>query len=366
MSKLTKGLIAILLISCLLITAIPAFAEDEEIGGFPYKIVEFSGLEEVPFTSNGVDGLRIEEGLLCGTSTGGDPHMPYSGGLTMSADMIDYIILTFAADSTDHSFQFFFTTETIGWSEAASLRYDYSADEPDEDGYYTIVLDTSVCAEWKGTITNFRLDPFSAEGTFAFDSIIFWSTSSTVFYVDFAGLTEAPFSKSGNVGQLFVENGYLYGSSNGGDPYMNYTGEVNFDAANVDFIRFRMKNFSSSNNFQFFFTTGTIGWSEAASFKVDLTKCPKDEFGWIYVEIDTSVCAEWKGTVTGFRLDPFQAKGVFKFGAISFEAAPLVIEAEEEVAPEVVAPIAAKTGLGWGVIQYLLNWYNNYTISRWF
>ena len=370
MSKLTKGFIAILMICCLIITAVPAFAEDaadESIGGFPFKVVDFIGVEEVPFGGNGVDNLYIEDGIFYGTSTGGDPHMPYTPGLDFSADMIDYIIISMFADSDSTSFQFFFTTDTIGWSEDASFRYDFAGDEVDEDGFYTIVLDTATCAAWAGTITGFRVDPFSAEGEFAFKYVTFWSTSPTVFVADFSQYTEAPFTKSGHVDQLFVEDGYLYGSSTAGDPHINFTGDVNFAAANVDTITFRMKAFSANKNFQMFFTTDSIGWSEAASFKVDLTTCEKDAFGWIYVTIDTSTCAEWKGTVTGFRLDPFSAKGVFKFGAISFNA-PVVIEPETDIGEPAVKEEEKKaSGFNWGVIQYLLNFYSTYNVyDLWF
>ncbi len=357
MLKITKGLIALFLMSCFLITAIPAFAADseEELDGFPYLTVDFEGLTEVPFSGNNIENLYIENGVYYGTSNGGDPHMPYSPGVNFAADSVDYIIIRLKADSESSAFQFFFTTDTIGWSEAASYKYDYSTSEKDEDGFVTITLDTSTSTEWKGTVTGFRLDPFSAVGTFAFDSIVFWSTATTIATVDFSKYETAPFGASGDIGQLFIEDGYLYGSSKGSDPFLNFNDTFGVTAAHVGAIHFRMKAFSANKNLQLFFTTETISWSEAASFKVDLTKCPKDAFGWIYVEIDTSVCAEWKGKITNFRLDPFSGIGVYKFGAISFDVALNEIPVAPAVPAAVAPPKTAAPVYNYGVLLYWLH-----------
>lgn len=366
MSKITKSLIAFLLMSCLLIMAVPAFAADdekaEEIDGYAYLSIDFEGVEEVPFTSNNVEDLSVADGVFSGTSTSADPHMLYTPGVNFPADKVDYIIIKLAAESENSDFQFFFTTETTDWSEDASFKYDFaSVDEVDEvdeadeaeDGLVTIIIETSTCPEWKGTITGFRLDPFSATGTFAFDSIVFWSTDTNIASVNFDDL--AAFGHNDDVVQLFVEDGYLYGESAGGDPFMNYTETLDLDAANVGAINFRMKAFSENTSFQFFFTTETVDWSEAASFKVDLSECRKDAFGWIYVEIDTSECAEWKGKITGFRLDPFSSAGVFKFGTINFDVAVNTIPEEAaETVDVIVPPKVPAPVFDYGVMLYFL------------
>lgn len=359
----------------MLIMAVPVFAadeaatatdettaEEEVLSGFAFLTVGFDGLTEAPFTGSGnVTDLKAADGIVSATSNGGDPFLNYTPGVSFAADKVDYIIIRMAADSTSTAFQFFFTTDTISWSEAASFKYDFAGAVADDDGFITIKLDTSTCAEWKGTVTGFRLDPFSAEGTFSFDSVVFWSTDTTVEKISFAGLTSAPFGASGDVGLLFVENGFLYGSSKGGDPYLNYNGTFNsFDASTVKAIHFRMKAYSESKSFQLFFTTDTISWSEAASFKVDLSTLKPGNTGWYNIEIDTSKCAEWKGTITNFRLDPFSSKGVFKFGSISFDvalyAAPAVTAPAEETKP---TPKTAAPIFDFGVLNYLAFYYFN-------
>lgn len=336
-------------------TAAEATAEEEVLTGFAFLTVGFDGLTEAPFTGSGdVTDIAAADGIVSATSTGGDPFFNYTPGVSFAADKVDYIIIKMAADSTSTAFQFFFTTETIGWSEEASFKYDYADAVADEDGFITIKIDTSACAEWKGTVTGFRLDPFSAEGTFSFDSIVFWSTDVTVEKISFAGLTEAPFGASGDIGLLFVEDGYLYGSSKGGDPYLNFSGTFNtFAADTVKAIHFKMKAYSESKSFQLFFTTETIGWSEAASFKVDLSALKPSNTGWYTIEIDTSACAEWKGNITNIRLDPFSDKGVFKFSSISFDVALNALAAAEVPAEETVsAPKTPAPIFDFGIINY--------------
>lgn len=142
--------------------------------------VDFSTMADgaAPFTSNGIDNLRIEGGLLKGTSNGGDPHMPYTGGdAVFPADSVQVIEIKYMNYSVDYNLQFFFTTETIGWSEEASIKasLDWSADDGEDNDWNIIQLTASDSGEWMGNITAFRIDPFSAEGEFEIAYIKFMS-----------------------------------------------------------------------------------------------------------------------------------------------------------------------------------------------
>ena len=59
----------------------------------------------------------------------------------------------------------FFTTPSGSWAEARKVNATIS-ETPDENGIYTLTMDCSSNGEWKGTITNFRFDPFEAPGEF--------------------------------------------------------------------------------------------------------------------------------------------------------------------------------------------------------
>lgn len=159
----------------------------------PPKVYEYTTVFELdfskmpdgkaPFSANGISNLRIEGGLLKGTSTGGDPHMPYNGGdAVFPADSVQIIEIKYMNYSVDYNLQIFFTTETVGWSEPASFRefVDWSADDGEDNDWNIIQIDTSFCSEWVGNVTNFRIDPFSGEGDFE------------IAYIKFLTQTEVP------------------------------------------------------------------------------------------------------------------------------------------------------------------------------
>ncbi|MHB1153243.1 MAG: hypothetical protein ACYCWE_14735 [Eubacteriales bacterium] len=149
------------------------------------KVIDFSTMADgdaVPFTVNAIDDIRIEGGLLKGTSNGGDPNFTYNGGdLSFPADSVQIIEIKYMNLSANYDMQLFFTTDTItGFAENASFKeyLNFSADDGDTNDWNVIQIDTSTCTDWVGTITNFRLDPFSAEGGFE------------VAYIKFLTMTE--------------------------------------------------------------------------------------------------------------------------------------------------------------------------------
>ena len=82
-----------------------------------------------------------------------------------------------------------------------------------------------------------------------------------VFKLDFTTMADgtAPFNPT-NVDDIRIEGGLLKGTGTSGDPYFNYTGELALDASTVQEIHIKLKNYSSSYDTRFFFTTETIGW----------------------------------------------------------------------------------------------------------
>lgn len=142
--------------------------------------LDFSKMADgaAPFTANGIDNLRIEGGLLKGTSNGVDPYMPYTGGDAMfPAESVQIIEIKYMNYSINYNLQLFFTTETIGWAEEASIKatLDWSADDGEDNDWNIIQLTASDSAEWMGNITNFRIDPFSDVGDFEIAYIKFMS-----------------------------------------------------------------------------------------------------------------------------------------------------------------------------------------------
>lgn len=135
----------------------------------------------VPFNNNQVSNLRIEGGLLKGTSTGGDPFITYKGGdATFPAESVQVIEIKFMNKSQDYNMQLFFTTDApVNWSESASYKafVDWNASDGDKNDWNIVQLDTSESADWANNITNFRLDPFSGEGDFEISYIKFMTAT---------------------------------------------------------------------------------------------------------------------------------------------------------------------------------------------
>lgn len=151
------------------------------------KVIDFSGMADgdpVPFSVNAIDNIRIEGGLLKGTSNGGDPNFTYTAGdLSFPAESVQIIEIKYMNLSANYDMQLFFTTDTIpAFAENASFKeyLNWSADDGDENDWNIIKIDTSLCTDWAGTITNFRVDPFAAEGDFEIAYIKFQTMTEVV------------------------------------------------------------------------------------------------------------------------------------------------------------------------------------------
>lgn len=149
--------------------------------------IDFSTMADgaaVPFTVANISDLRVEGGLLKGMSTGGDPNFTYNGGdMSFPADSVQIIEIKYMNLSADYNMQLFFTTDTVvGFAESASIKatLDWSADDGDKNDWNIIQLTASDSADWVGTITNFRVDPFSAEGGFEIAYIKFLTMTEVV------------------------------------------------------------------------------------------------------------------------------------------------------------------------------------------
>lgn len=145
---------------------------------------------------------------------------------------------------------------------------------------------------------------------------------ATVLKIDFTTMPDgaAPFTVN-LIENLRIEGGLLKGTGTGGDPFMVYTGgDAKFPAESVQEIRIKLKNYSISYDFQLFFTTETVGWSEPASYKefLDFSGDDGDKNDWNIVTIDTSFSEEWMGNITNFRIDPSGAEGDIEVEYIEF------------------------------------------------
>ena len=123
---------------------------------------------------NSIDkNLVVENGVLKGTITGGDPFMSYADG-KMGLNLADIQIVRFYIKiaAADANMQMFFTTDSVGgYNEQASLK---ATGTPDAADFEIVDMDPSESPDWTGTLKGFRFDPSSAEsGTFEIQKIQF-------------------------------------------------------------------------------------------------------------------------------------------------------------------------------------------------
>jgi Ca2+-binding RTX toxin-like protein len=113
-----------------------------------------------------IDSMSVSGGALNGTSTGVDPFMY---GPTIARPATDNKVTVRLRNGTPSSnAQVFFTTSADQtWDEAKSKRITIAPNS----GFTTYTFDMSTVPAWTGTITQLRLDPAEAAGTFSVDWI---------------------------------------------------------------------------------------------------------------------------------------------------------------------------------------------------
>lgn len=126
--------------------------------------------------ANQVSNLRIEDGLLKLTSTGGDPFIESIQPLDIDATEIDVIRIKVLNMTESYNCQFFFATDTEpAMSEDKSYKYiyDFAYSDPDSDEWNIIEIYTDECFKWEGTIKKVRFDPSTVEGDIFIEYINF-------------------------------------------------------------------------------------------------------------------------------------------------------------------------------------------------
>ena len=289
--------------------------------------------------------LSVGTGNAYLRSTGKDPVFN-SPKFSLSASQYRYVVvgLQYALEKPS-SFQLFFTTNTVGLSEAASLSV--SLPHKYSNGFVDIVFDMSRNELWQGTIRQLRLDigvcpgehavkyvklcenlpnnlkpddkegkaPVKTEQKVEFTKQTEWdfeqSTSAEGWKNDGCE-SETPTLKNGFIGGVSKPN-----SSGNFDP-MLYSPEVKIDAAAHKYMAVGMKNSGSRDGSSFnmlFITQDDKTWDAAKSAAaVKKVKANNDRV--VEYVFNLSDIKAWSGVVTQFRLEPFDSAGTFEIDYI--------------------------------------------------
>jgi hypothetical protein len=108
----------------------------------------------------------VSQGNLTGKSTGDDPYMS-SPKFVIAAKTFPIINIRMKVSSGYYAHLYFMTPSDSWFSESKSLRFAIDGDGE----FHTYTLEMDKLSDWKGTITQIRLDPFENPSSFDIDYI---------------------------------------------------------------------------------------------------------------------------------------------------------------------------------------------------
>ena len=126
--------------------------------------------------------------------------------------------------------------------------------------------------------------------------------------------------KVGNQTKDFrIEDGILKCTSTGGDPFLfTVNANLGIEAADVDYIKFKIKNLSDDfKNQLFFVTTDDIQWDEPKSIREEYWLSEGED--WEILVYDISDCDLWEGTIKQIRFDYLTVEGDVEIEYVLFE-----------------------------------------------
>lgn len=255
---------------------------------------------------NQVSGT-VSGGFLNLTATGPDPFIHSPASLQFDSSALKTVTLRMRQGTPSATAQLFFTTTADGgWNEAKSIRLRIIPSDPN---YTTYLADMSSVATWTGTISQLRVDPSEAAGSISIDYIKVgtaarrWNFDSGLD--SWALVNQMSGSASGGV---------LTVNASGSDPYMVSPDNLGIAAASSRSVSVRMRNSTTSNVGEFFFTTTSdpnFTSAKRASFVITA-----QDSDYTTYTAEMAQVPGWTGIVKQIRLDPATAGGTINIDYI--------------------------------------------------
>jgi len=197
----------------------------------------------------------------------------------------------------------FMVLQSCGDADDKADKKDDAAEEPGNDAEET-PSETAAATPPPTTA-----EPTTEKPPIVLEEVLRWTFSEE----------DLIFKPTNQVENLRVEGGLLKLTSIGGDPFMQTINtNLGINASEVNFIKVKVLNHSSSARSQMFFITDEDGaWSESKSFKTDYWNTEGSD--WDIIEFDTYDSEFWEGTIKQIRLDPIEGEGDVEIEYISFE-----------------------------------------------
>jgi len=109
--------------------------------------------------SNHWSNPSVSSGKLWGSSTGGDPYA-HSGNTWINTHQYPFVEVNMK-QTQGNTATIFFVTETDGTWGSRNVNFDIIPD----DQYHTYTVDMRENPDWKGVVTEYRLDPTTSSGS---------------------------------------------------------------------------------------------------------------------------------------------------------------------------------------------------------
>ena len=131
-----------------------------------------------------VEKLEAKGGAMVGNThlgdaTYADPAIESPALSLTAAEIVQIRVRMKSSAMVSNSELYFITDADTGFAQTRCLQSSYTQADAEEDGYTTVIFETDTNANWKGTITQVRLDPIVVAGSFEIDSVEFLCRKGT-------------------------------------------------------------------------------------------------------------------------------------------------------------------------------------------
>ncbi len=262
--------------------------------GIQTLVWDFDTNQEGWALTNNLTGA-VNNGVLDMTVTNGDPFMHSPNGL--NADAATYPYIHVRANNLTNATEgelFFITQNDNVWNGAKRISFPLQGSGA---GFQDYIINLSQFAEWKGVITQVRLDPsIGNNGQFNIDRIAFMKQINWGFATDLENWT-----LTNNVTGA-VNGGNLNLTITKDDPFIHSPNNINAPTSKFPYLVIRADNQTNATEGEVFFTTNEDkNWDGAK--RISFPLLPSGS-GFQEYTVDLSTISGWKGSVQQIRVDP--------------------------------------------------------------
>ena len=242
---------------------------------------------------------NVANSFLDITITGEDPNFRTPDNLNLDASKFKYIKIRMRNNMASTEAKVYFTTTAdTTWNETKSKAFTIIANDSDYTDY---LIDMNTVSVWIGTIKQIRIDPENgvASGTTSIDMIGIY-TGSILPDISYNYLSSADGWSAVSGCSVSAAGGILTVSNSAADPQIASPDNLNLNAGQYKYVKVKMKNNTSCNFAQLYWTTATDPvFDERKSQKFIINE---NDSGYTEYITGLSQNQYWKGTIRRLRI----------------------------------------------------------------